>query len=396
MTSRAAPTPSRPSCFRKARHRLRGLGTLTLCVVLLTTLGLAAAWAARQLASAQRVAANDLRGAAAAEAAEAGLAWTLAMLNTGRVDDHCRPALRDAASDVAPDTGGSDASGTSPPSATTANASPPPGAAASDFRERFLSIGSDGHYRAASSVADCVNTGSLRWVCRCGATAASASGPAPAAQPFFSIRFGNGAAAGMLLLVAKGCSDVAIDCDDLRDGPRGVAEVSQQIALLSALRHPPSTPTLEGVDAFTRVFGMPPARYRSQPAVTRLRCGPDCGPAISQALARGRRLLWVDGDARLSDLPSVATDGRPLVLIATGRLDLSTAASLRGLLYARDGVRWHPPAGLAASIRGAVVTDGVIDRGSNVALVHDAAALQQISRRMGSFLPVPGGWTPTR
>lgn len=386
-------------------RRQQGLGTLSMCLVLLTVLGLGATWAARQLASAQRVAANDLRGAAAAEAAEAGIAWTIAMLNTGRVDDRCRPAA--------------DASGDSIPGAITPERGP------AGFRERFLQVAADGYFRPRSAtatastsssastgtgassaggerladwLASCVNTGPLRWLCRCGGEGGNASsGSEPtAALPMFSIRFADGGAGGLLKLLVRACSDHASDCENLSDGPRGVAEVSQQLALLSALRRPPQASTLEGPGTFMQLFGMPPARYRSQPAVTRLRCDADCGPLLAQALARGRRLLWIDGDARISALPASAAEGPPLVLIATGRLDLSTSGALRGLLYARDGVRWHPPVGTAASLQGALASDGVIDQAPQVTVAHDADVLQQIKRRMGSYLPVPGGWTPTR
>lgn len=384
-------------------RRQQGLGTLSMCLVLLTVLGLGATWAARQLASAQRVAANDLRGATAAEAAEAGIAWTIAMLNTGRVDDRCRPAV--------------DASGDSIPGAIASEHGP------SGFRERFLQVAADGYFRPRSAtastssgastgtgassaggerladwLASCVNTGPLRWLCRCGGESGNASSGSEtsSAQPMFWIRFADGGATGLLKLLVRACSDHARDCEDLSDGSRGVAEVSQQLALLSALRRPPQTSTLEGPGSFMQLFGMPPARYRSRPAVTRLRCDADCGPLLAQALARGRRLLWIDGDARISSLPASAAEGPPLVLIATGRLDLSTSGALRGLLYARDGVRWHPPAGTAASLQGALASDGVIDQAPHVTVAHDADVLRQISRRMGSYLPVPGGWTPTR
>lgn len=391
----------------RLRQQQRGLGTLSMCVVLLTVLGLGATWAARQLASAQRVAANDLRGAAAAEAAEAGIAWTIAMLNTGRVDDRCRPAV--------------DASGEPNLSAIATERVP------GDFRQRFLQVAADGYFRPRSGsapatagtssgastnpgtatangertpdwLASCVNTGALRWLCRCGGESGYAIGGSDlsAAQPMFSIRFADGGTGGLLRLLVRACSALSRDCDDLSDSPRGVAEISQQLALLSALRRPPQVSTLEGPGTFNQLFGMPPARYRSQPAVTRLRCDVDCGPLLAQALARGRRLFWIDGDARISSLPASAAVGPPLVLIATGRLELSTSGSLRGLLYARDGVRWHPPTGTAASLRGALASDGVIDRAAQVTVTHDADVLQEISRRMGSYLPVPGGWTPTR
>ena len=368
---------------RKQRGKQRGLGTLAMCVVLLGVLALGAAWAARQLVTAQRVAANDLRAAAAAEAAESGTAWAVAMLNGGAIDEACRPATVRAAAGV-----------TTP----------------SDFRSRFLLIGADGHYHAqasppasavpaaAAAVPACANAGPLRWACRCAAAGELVSGPRAdgQAQPQFSIRFVDAGAPGQLKLIVRGCSDLRTDCDDLSSGPIGVAETAQQLALLSALRLPPPSALVEGPGSFLRVFGYPPARYRDQPAIARLRCAGDCSGPLAQALARGRRLIWIDGDAQLSQWPASALDGSPLVLIVDGRLDLTAPGHPQGVLYARDGVDWHPPAGQSTSLRGAVVSDTRVDKAGSVELIHDAAVLYRIHRQMGSFLPVPGGWTPTR
>ena len=369
------------------RRQQRGLATLTMCVVLLAVLALGAAWAARQLVTAQRVAANDLRAAAASEAAESGMAWAVALLNSGAIDDACRPAT------LRPGSGA---------------------AASSDFRGRFLLIGADGHYHAppsppgstatatsATSVPACANSGPLRWSCRCAATPGTpwdaTAGPRAdgEAQPQFSIRFVD-AGVGQLKLIVRGCSDRRTDCDDLSAGPTGVTENAQQLALLSALRLPPSTALIEGPGSFLRVFGYPSSRYRDQPAITRLRCTDDCGGQLAQALARGRRLIWIDGDVRLTQWPASALDGTPLVLVVDGRLDLLAAGHPQGLIYAANGVHWHPPADQPTSLRGALVSEVPVTKGGSVQLIHDAAVLFRIHRQMGSFLPVPGGWTPTR
>ena len=382
-----------------------GASTLAMCLVLLGVLALGAAWAVRQLTTAQQVAANDLRAAAAFEAAESGLAWAVAMLNGGAVDDACRPAI---AASV----------GVSGTVATT------------DFRARFLSIGPDGHYRpladattdappnttanatpgapttgrATSPLASpaCSNAAPLRWRCQCGGDSAPGApeDTAPrgddALRPRFSIRFADAGGPGQLRIISRGCSDARQDCDTLSEGPAGLAESAQQLALLSALRLPPPSARIEGPGSFLRVFGYPPARYRGQPAIARLRCAGDCTVPLAQALARGRRLVWIDGDARLPQWPEAALDGTPLVLVVNGRLDMQAGGHAQGVLYARDGVAWHPPAGMAASLRGAIVTDGSVATGRSVELIHDAAVLYRIHRQMGSFLPVPGGWIPTR
>ena len=382
------PASSAPARWRPEwRRRQRGLGTLAVCAVLLGVLALGAAWAARQLTTAQRVSANDHRAAVAFEVAEAGLAWAVAMLNAGLIDDHCR-------------------------SASSVGAAAPRDA--TDFRHRFLQLGADGHFRAPSATSEppaCANIAPLRWSCRCGpgadagAPSAGIEGTPPSPpdtqegprdQPRFTLRFVDAGAPGQLTLIARGCSDRRRDCDDLSEGPVGQAETAQHLALLSALRRPPPTALVEGPDSFSQHFGMPPARYRSQPAVTRLRCRDDCEAVLAQALARGRRLLWIEGDARLARWPEGVLDGTPLVLIVEGRLELSAPGHAQGLLFARDGITWHPPANLGSSWRGALISEGRIDLAKQVTPTHDAAVLYRIHRQMGSYLPVPGGWTSTR
>ncbi|UXH80304.1 hypothetical protein [Roseateles amylovorans] len=375
----------------------RGMATLLLCVLLLFVLSLAAVWAGRHLTVAQRVAGNDLRAALAAEAAEAGLAWATAMLNTGRIDGQCRPAFQ------APMPSG--------PSSAAGGAESLPDLR--DFRARALRIDGDHFHRARPAgsppAAACVNTGPQRWECRCdsaeplpGDTDPSITATAPSFRPMFSIRFADAGPPGQLRLVARGCSDRGIACEDPGSddhgllGPMGWAEHSQHLALLSALRRPPQSSVESGAGAFQRVFGYPAGRYRQQPAVSRLRCAGDCSADLQLALSRGRRLLWVEGDLSLHEpLPASSIDA-PLVLLVDGQLDIWAAMHLTGLLYARNGIAWHPPAGTLSTLHGAMVTDADWAVADSVNLQHDPEVLQRISRQMGSYLPVPGGWTPVQ
>ncbi|ALV06832.1 hypothetical protein [Roseateles depolymerans] len=366
----------------------RGAATLLMCSLLLMLLALAVLWSARPLAAAQRIAANDHRSTAAVQAADAGLAWAAAMLNTGRVDDNCRPAFD----------------------------------AGLDFRSRVLKSDTSGSPVARSStswVAACTHNGSLRWSCRCdGQVPASASSTAgPGLETTFAIRVTDADVPGQFILLARGCSGAPPTCavSDLPppDGT-GLAEHSQHLALLSALRRPPSTGLIEGGQvasqnqpnqpkqtspAFVRVFGFPSSQYRLQPALTRLACGDHCGPELRQALSRGRRLIWIDGNVTLREALPPPSDGQPLVLLVDGQLDIETAQSFSGLIYARSDVRWASPTGSSSVVRGALVTDGRLIRtgdAGTLQLEWDEALLRRIQWEMGSYLPVPGGWSNSR
>lgn len=366
----------------------RGAATLLMCSLLLMMLALAVLWSARPLAATQRIAANDHRSTAAVQAADAGLAWAAAMLNTGRVDDHCRPSFE----------------------------------AGLDFRSRVLKVDTSGQPVARSStswVAVCTHNGSPRWNCRCdGQVPVSTSNAAGSGlETTFAIRVTDADVPGQFVLQARGCSGGPPTCaiSDLppSDGT-GLAEHSQHLALLSALRRPPSNGLVEGGEtaqateptqpgqssqAFVRVFGFPSSQYRLQPALTRLSCADHCGPELRQALSRGRRLVWIDGDVTLREALPTPPDGLPLVLLVDGQLDIESPQSFSGLIYARSGVRWASPTGSSSVMRGALITEGRLTRPADptaLQLEWDEALLRRIQLEMGSYLPVPGGWSNSR
>ena len=355
------------------RQCQKGAAALLLCGVLLAMLVLAGLWAGRQVAVAQRIAANDHRAAVAQQASDAGLAWTRAMLNTGRIDGSCRPVYSTGL----------------------------------DFRDRALHLGAQGDYTAPpghGAAAVCINNAVHRWDCRCDGGMPTAVPPkgSSALQATFAIRFQETDAPGQLAVVSRGCSHPVAACaDPAQPEPHhtGIAEHAQHIALLSALRRPPTTAVVEGNQAFLRVFGYPASHYRQQPALIRLRCTSSCHADLRQAFARGRRLIWIDGSVTLREALPQPPGDEPVVLLVDGQLDITTAMDFTGVLYARTGIRWTPPAGSRSTVRGALVTDGrwtPLGPEGAVELRPDPELLGRISRQMGSYLPVPGGWNSRR
>ena len=77
--------------LRQSTGRLlqRGAASLIVVMLLFFVLSLTAAYTSRNLIFEQKTSANQSRSTAAFEAAEAGIEWTLAMLNGGTVSDAC-------------------------------------------------------------------------------------------------------------------------------------------------------------------------------------------------------------------------------------------------------------------------------------------------------------------
>lgn len=76
----------------RARKSQRGVATLAVVMVLFFIIAMTAAYTSRNMIFEQKTSANQYRSTAAIEAAEAGIEWTLAILNGGLVNDSCGSA----------------------------------------------------------------------------------------------------------------------------------------------------------------------------------------------------------------------------------------------------------------------------------------------------------------
>ena len=86
------------TCDRVARGaspwtRQSGAASLIVVMILFFILSLVAAYTNRSLIFEQRTASNQYRSTQALEAAEAGVEWALAMLNSGRITATCAPSV---------------------------------------------------------------------------------------------------------------------------------------------------------------------------------------------------------------------------------------------------------------------------------------------------------------
>jgi hypothetical protein len=476
--SRHAHHPTRSPSSR----RQRGLATLLVVMVLFFIVAMVAAYTNRNLVFEQRASANQYRSTQALEAAEAGLQWALAMLNSGRIDDNCLPVTDETKS---------------------------------TFSARYISsIKFDKKF--ALPVEDLLprctmdeSTG--RWTCMC-PVAASAGLPGvasatAAAQPFFRIKFTLNSAAreDVLAVQSVGCTRADISCLSAANpqAPAGdaMAIVTALVTLRSGLSTPPGAaitaagriisgdatlgegpltavnnlpgaapfaitdgvtfnagdvitgnfvattlpgtppsrslrdndrvlanlnlvdrsaqvpPRTEHDRLFSIVFGMWPDTYQAQPSVLQIDCSTGCTSANINTLVNRfpGRAIWVNGgaagglviNANIGSAPGpadpttqtllaseVAPKG-PVLLIVEGDLTLS-GGTVYGLVYHRKlpaaaSVDWSRGAG-NTTIRGALISEGNIAAGGAQTVIYDAALLNRLHTRVGTYLRVPGGW----
>jgi hypothetical protein len=429
------------------------VATLVIVMMLFFVVSLVAAYTSRNLIFEQRTSANQYRSTQAFEAAEAGVEWTLAMLNGGRIDDDCLPSAD--------------------PARTT-------------FRERYFEpIAADGvltlKTRSGSPanrplMPTCVfNADTNSWACKCpdDAAATLADVDGAAAKPMFRIRFefiplAESTRRDVVRIVSAGCTRPDADCiAETPSAPAGdaMAVVTALIALKSGLTTPPGAPVvvrgtldagagplavtntdvdtgavtvisggaisgsltltrapgtpadnsmvendsrlagLADIAAFTAadrmfasVFGMLPGTYSQQPGTLRVDCSTACTAATIQplVLANPGRMVWLDGDLDVNGdigTPFIAvpeTPAVPALIVVTGNATLSSG-TLHGLLYTRAPT-WNRGAGTAV-VNGALIAEGNLAGSGTQTIVYDPLLMNQLRTQHGSFVRVPGGWS---
>ena len=423
----------------------RGMAALTVVMILFFVMALVAAYTNRNLLFEQRISANSYRSNRALEAADAGVEWTVAMLNAGRIDANCN---------------------------ATANT------AFGDFRSRYLVRsdnavnvpGGEGGFNlpwgavVANRVypACIVRDGALRCVCPVpGAALPVIDAPADGIGSAFRIAFflpaANTVRAGVIQFTSRGCSnpgsgDTACYAqNDSIPAVDGVSAALSTVGLVRALPVAPLAPLTTGgavlaatgklvlsnfdtqtdgltvraggaIDAptsefsqlragvdtrrasvaelaalagaanegwFRAMFAMDSATYRQQPAVIRIDCAAGCNQAQLAAVltAYPRNTIWLDGNLNLDAAGSIGNLANPVMLIITGTLTVSSAIDLVGFVHA-NRVDWTA----LGSLRGALVAATTFTATNEARLRYDKAVLDVVRLEYGSFVRAPGSW----
>jgi hypothetical protein len=405
----------------------RGAAALIVTLLLFFAMVLGVVFVNRNLLFEHRASANQYRSTQAFEAAEAGLEWAIAELNTNtRIGIDCKPS-------------------------TAAGAQP--------FRDRYL-VARQGSYTPAMVAGAALRPSCVRaaggWACSCPTqglpSLAQPADDTPA--PAFTLQFAAGTKPGTIRVTAIGCSRLGAPC---LGGATGAADASARhevlLGLMPGLRTLPAAAlTARGnVDAgsgalgvhnadpatglaidaggaitatqlrvtppagtslaaslaagdtalaartpenlFATYFGIAPEPWKSQPVVARVVCADPCNDAISAAVGAdgANRMLWVDGDLRLSGPLTLGSPSRPLIVAAGGTLELSGEVVIHGLVHAA-AMTWNATAAHVALLRGAAIVAGDYGGSGSPDIVYDAAILATLRGESGSFARINGSW----
>lgn len=417
---------SRISTSTPRKSRQQGLAALVVVTVLFIVTSLVAAYTSRNLVFEQRTSANQYRSTQALEAAEAGVEWALALLNSGVITANCQA------------------------SANSANTS---------FRTRYLNIDAIGNITprpSASGVAlwpSCVSNGSGGWTCNC-PTDSAPNVTAPTGTevfPAFRVRFVTVSPSrpGVIRIESNGCTRLDNTClnfPSLAAAGEGRATVSVLVALAGALSGKPLAPltirgdlsdtlaltatnadttsggiavhakgtvnpaasgrtlvTAPGAPAslavlqnddslpanftppaltanhvwglFTQTFKAWAPSYRDQPATLVVPCddtGCTADEIVAKVLLNPGRPLWIQGNLLLDGAVQIGTAATPALLIVTGTATTSASvtssagATVRGLIYLQDRlvVNSTTPGNMWTDTAGASVQGALISEGN--------------------------------
>lgn len=371
------PNHSRPCPGPRAQ---RGAATLLAVTAIFLAMLLIALHGSRNLLVEQRSAAHQAASTQATEAAEAGLEWALALLNsTTPIADDCQPS--DAATGLT-------------------------------LRERLLAAATVGAPLTPLTTGSGASPQSLRaacvatdseWHCSCPRTTAidTVALAADGSGAAFAVRLVAVPQSGRVRLLADGCARPASDClDGNGDLSGATAQAEVTLGLLPGLRNAPASAVsqdgaadADADRAHALHFGLSRADWKRQPVVTPLACSGDCSATWAAMLVQrpAARLFSVSGDLLLSAPLTLGTPDRPVLIVADGAVELRGDVVVHGVIQGRS-VRWNGAPTDAAQLHGALIAQTDYQSDGTPDLQRDAAVLSLLREHSGNFVRVHGSW----
>ena len=423
--------------MRTARQQ-RGIGTLTVSLVLLFCMTLVAFSTNNSLLFEQKTSANQLRSTRAFEAAEAGIEWASAMLNDDRsINPSCAAV-------------------------TTSGAI--------SFQKKYLPYTAAAGFAPSATRSGCsmrVASGVPVFSCSCPAAGTPPS-LASSTDPTFTVQFqavntttvpGGTADPGSVLITSYGCTAADSRCVP---GSSASSDSFQQLSVILKFRsllfivpaaavtignnfnlgsaavsiantdtgtngtlvnsggtccgsHPfksaatlPGTPPENSIitgdtslsalsnnpdGMFQSFFGTSVAQYKANPKTTVLTaamCGNNCQSAFDTAYAKGARFFYLEADLDVSS-GTIGSANDPVSIVTSAQIGIRGGTNLWGLIYG-DTDNWNLNGQGNGFVHGAVVARKNFSVNGSPDLIYDPDVLKKLQGQTGTILRVPGSW----
>ncbi len=122
-------------------------------------------------------------------------------------------------------------------------------------------------------------------------------------------------------------------------------------------------------------------------AATVINCNGDCSGAVAGV---GSRVIWLEGNALLSN-GSLGAATSPVVIIASGGLQISGSVRINGLVYSMaPNTETHL---ISGRLDGALIAENNLRVQGGGVFTYTPTVLQAAQTRLGTFVPVPGSWS---
>lgn len=136
---------------------------------------------------------------------------------------------------------------------------------------------------------------------------------------------------------------------------------------------------------FQQWFGADKDFIRAQ--ATSISCSGECAGSVAAA---GSRVIWLDGDTRLSS-GTLGTAAAPVILIASGNLQLAGSVRITGIVYSMSPVTQVQLT--MGALEGALIAENRLMVSAGGLLSYNPIVLQRAQSTLGTFVPVPGSWS---
>lgn len=422
--------PPRPLHQRDSEF---GAATLVVVMALFILIGLLAAFGNRNLLFEQRMAGGTFRGATAVQVAESGLDWAIGMLNSDKSTTTCAPSSDAAAKRF---------------SDRYLNTDPLSRQFTPYTVAKTIIGGPADCVRTAAGDWDCKCEELADAVARDRLPIADALQPSFAVSFYKSNRAGT-----LIATALACTSSAVKDCDRLSDAAVNrfsAAWASSIVGFVPAVKLPPSAPvtvagritttdgnlSLHNSDTYTngilavsgdatypaglldekleslpgtaprsavvtgdstlakgdlsRMFlGMPLERFKLHPRLRKISCKPDCVTEISTAVSKGASMIFVDGDLDLSTNLDVGSLNEPVLIVASGSINVTGSLRMYGMLFAGSQITWNAGSGY---LIGNLVSGSDLTTTGDVDIAHSSSVSFQLKNQIGGFVRTSGGW----
>jgi hypothetical protein len=408
----------------------RGSAALIVVMLLLFSAALVALYLNRNLLVDQRNSANQMRTTLALEAAEAGIEWATAMVNSpDLIDADCKP-LNTAASSFRKryvTTGMPAVSGVTtvlnsfPGCRLTANglscSCPPAGSTAQlgtiedpSFSVTFADVPSQPDAvqvtsRGCTAARDACNPNTFK--------AADATARVTAvlklkrmqvpASPFVCGRDCNIKSSYTIINTSVPTNGVLINAGRNVDISNGniVLQSLQGVPVRNAIVAGDETlaslassdPNCSKSAMFQNYFGKSIESYRTDPTTKQLNCGPasDCESKLNDAYKAGWRAFYFNSELKLSGGGTFGSADEPVMLVTPNAMDIRGNWDIYGLMFSNNADVNGDGSG-SATVHGAQIACADYHNNGNGTTIYDPQVMANLQRQMGAMARVPGSW----